>query len=82
MHRVAGRGLRAIYRPEYNYAKAGAMLPDLHPPDFDQLVLDLDQPGTDRTRLMSTLDTLDDRYAATLSCSPAAASRATTVDSR
>ncbi|MDQ6681250.1 MAG: DUF4113 domain-containing protein [Pseudomonadota bacterium] len=59
---TAVRGLRAIYRPGFNYAKAGVMLLDLMPADVEQGELDFDHPGADRARLMETLDTLNDRF--------------------
>ena len=59
---TAVRGLRSIYRPDFNYAKAGVMLLDLQTRDLEQGELDLDDPGADRTRLMETVDTLNDRY--------------------
>ena len=59
---TAVRGLRAIFKPGFNYAKAGVMLLDLQRADVEQGELDLDDPGTDRTQLMETLDSLNDRY--------------------
>ena len=59
---TAVRGLRAIFRPGFNYAKAGVMLLDLQTADVEQGELDLDDPGADRTQLMETLDNLNDRY--------------------
>lgn len=56
-------GLRAIYRPGFNYAKAGVMLLDLQPDTVLQGELALegdDEP--DRGRLMTTLDGLNLRY--------------------
>ena len=59
---TAVRGLRAIFKPGFNYAKAGVMLLDLQSADVEQGELDLDDPGADRTPLMDALDTLNDRY--------------------
>ena len=58
----AVRGLRAIYRPGFNYAKAGVMLLDLQDGDVEQRELELDDPGADRTKLMTAVDALNDRY--------------------
>ena len=57
---TAVRGLRAIFRPGINYAKAGVMLLDLQDSDVGQG--ELDQPAADRTRLMGAVDALNDRY--------------------
>ena len=59
---MAIRGLRAIYRPGFNYAKAGVMLLDLQAADVEQGELDFDDPGADRSRLMSAMDSLNDRF--------------------
>ena len=59
---TAVRGLRAIFQPGFNYAKAGVMLLDLQGADVEQGKLELDDPGADRTKLMATLDSLNDRY--------------------
>jgi len=59
---TAVRGLRAIFKPGFNYAKAGVMLLDLQAADAEQGELDLDDPGADRAQLMTALDTLNDRY--------------------
>lgn len=58
-------GLRAIYRPGFKYAKAGVMLLALHRASLQQGELDLDGDDDllmDRSRLMSTLDELNERY--------------------
>lgn len=56
-------GLRAIYRPVYNYAKAGVMLLDLQSDQVQQGELDWqDDDGKDRGRLMSSLDELNQRF--------------------
>ena len=56
-------GLRAIYRPGFNLAKAGVMLIDLQPDTVQQAELDLqDDAAPERGLLMSTLDELNLRY--------------------
>jgi DNA polymerase V len=60
-------GLQAIYRPGFNYAKAGVMLLDLQPDCVQQGELDLGEDETtadiaDKTRLMSALDAINQRY--------------------
>ena len=56
-------GLRAIYQPDFNYAKAGVMLLDLQSDQIQQGELDWDdETGKDRGRLMSSLDTLNQRF--------------------
>ena len=60
-------GLQAIYRPGFNYAKAGVMLLDLQPDCIQQGELDLGDDETlediaDKTRLMSALDAINQRY--------------------
>ena len=58
-------GLRVIYRPGFKYAKAGVMLLELHRASLLQGELDLDGEDellADRSRLMSTLDELNERY--------------------
>jgi DNA polymerase V len=56
------RGLQAIYRPGYNYAKAGVMLLGLQSNTVQQGTLDLGDRPVQRTELMSALDSLNDRY--------------------
>ncbi|PZP90783.1 MAG: DNA polymerase V subunit UmuC [Variovorax paradoxus] len=58
----AVRGLQAIYRPGYRFAKAGVMLLDLQASSIEQGELDLDDPGDDRSRLLSTLDSINTRH--------------------
>jgi DNA polymerase V len=56
-------GLRAIYRPEYNMAKAGVMLLELQSDSVQQQELALeDDDVVDRGNLMATLDGLNLRY--------------------
>ena len=57
------RGLRAIYRPGYQLAKAGVMLLELQPYTLLQGELDLQADDSpDRRRLMTALDNLNQRY--------------------
>ena len=56
-------GLRAIYRPDYNMAKAGVMLLELQSNSVQQHELALEDDGVvDRGNLMATLDGLNLRY--------------------
>jgi DNA polymerase V len=56
-------GLDAIYRSGFKYAKAGVILVDLQPDSVQQQELDLeDDCESDKTRLMSALDTINQRY--------------------
>lgn len=57
-------GLRAIFQPGYNLAKAGVMLLDIQPAEERQLELGLedDDPARDRARLMQALDVVNDRW--------------------
>lgn len=59
---TAVRGLRAIFKPGFNYAKAGVMLLDLQDGDVEQGELELDESEVDRSALMGALDTLNDRF--------------------
>jgi DNA polymerase V len=67
--RASVRALRGIYRPGFNYAKAGVMLVDLQPKDCDQTTMDLFAPESEapasahgRTSLMSAMDALNERF--------------------
>lgn len=57
-------GLKGIYRPGFNYAKAGVMLMDLQADTVHQseLVFDEDEEIRDRSPLMATLDGLNQRF--------------------
>jgi DNA polymerase V len=56
-------GLRAIYRPGYQLAKAGVMLLELQPCTVLQTELDLKRDEAPyRSRLMATMDDLNQRY--------------------
>lgn len=76
-------GLRSIYEPGFQYAKAGVMLLELRPRAVEQMELDLDeqeegaQPLRDRGRLMAALDRVNDRWGkGTLAIGSANASKA------
>ena len=59
---TAVAGLKAIFRPGFNYAKAGVMLMDLQADTVSHVELDLEGDETpDHTRLKSTLDALNQR---------------------
>ncbi len=56
-------GLKHIFRPGYNIAKAGVMLMDLQPGACFQGELQLDEyPEHDHGRLMKTVDLINERY--------------------
>jgi DNA polymerase V len=61
---AAVAGLRAIYKPGYDLSKAGVMLLDLMPESMGQGELDLEEDdlACDRTRLMSAMDALNERF--------------------
>ena len=60
---AAVAGLKAIFRSGFNYAKAGVMLMDLQGDTVSQGELDLEGDDIpDNTRLMSTLDGLNQRF--------------------
>lgn len=67
---AAVRALQSIHRPGFNYVKAGVMLVDLQPqqqPAQATLELFADEPSPlaaprDRSRLMSAIDTLNQRF--------------------
>lgn len=60
---AAVTGLKAIFRPGFNYAKAGVMLLDLQSDTANQGELDLEGDDTpDHGKLMSTLDGLNQRF--------------------
>jgi DNA polymerase V len=56
------RGIEAIYRPGFNFAKAGVMLLDLQDGGVEQGELDLEPEPQACGHLMGTLDKLNDRY--------------------
>lgn len=67
---AAVRALQRMYRPGFNYVKAGVMLVDLQPESQQQGVLDLFAPGdaqgslskVSAPRLMAVVDTLNQRF--------------------
>lgn len=59
---AAVRGLEIIYRPGFNYIKAGVMLLDLQDGSVEQHELDLEPEPAARGNLMGTMDRLNDRY--------------------
>ena len=59
---AAVRGIEAIYRPGFNFAKAGVMLLDLQDGGIEQGELDLEPEAPARGHLMDVLDKLNDRY--------------------
>lgn len=58
----AVRGLQAIYKPGYRFAKAGVMPLDLQGSSIEQGELDLDEPGDHRSRLMSAMDAINTQH--------------------
>jgi DNA polymerase V len=66
---AALRGLKHIYRPGFNYAKAGVMLLDLQSNAVEQQELDLGDGHARReqrnTRLMTALDAIQERFGKT-----------------
>ena len=59
---AAALGLRRIYAPGFDIIKAGVILMDLTDSDAEQFELTLDDPGEDRSRLMTAMDTLNGRF--------------------
>lgn len=55
-------GLQAIYKPGYNYAKAGIHLLELQPADLVQLEMELDTDCTGRPGLMHAMDAINTRF--------------------
>lgn len=62
--KAALQGLSRIFKPGFNYAKAGVMLLDLQPDTNQQAELDLEDGDSeeDRTKLMTAMDTLNQRF--------------------
>ena len=54
--------MRAIYRPGYQFMKAGVMMLDLVPEGQEQGELALDDEGQASARLMTAVDAINDRY--------------------
>ena len=59
---ATSRGLRAIFKPGFNYAKAGVMLLDLQRGPARQEELDLGSDSERDPALMGALDALNDRF--------------------
>lgn len=62
---AAVKGLRSIYVPGFQLAKAGVMLLDLVSDTYVQSELDWDAPACglgDRAKLMEAMDQVNDRY--------------------
>ena len=62
---AAVKGLRSIYEPGFQLAKAGVMLLDLVPDNFVQAALDWAAPlndQRDRSKLMRAMDEVNDRF--------------------
>jgi DNA polymerase V len=59
---AALQGLQAIYKPGFNFSKAGVMLLDLQGQDVEQAELDLDDAGEDRSRLMTAMDAINAKH--------------------
>lgn len=60
--KAAVKGIQAIYRPGFNFAKAGVMLLNLQDGGVEQAELDLEPEPAARGQLMGALDKLNDRY--------------------
>lgn len=61
--RAAVMGIQTIYQPGFDLTKAGVMLLDLVPDTVHQGELDLENDsGRDRSRLMTAIDCLNDRF--------------------
>ncbi|MCZ8227705.1 MAG: DUF4113 domain-containing protein, partial [Burkholderiaceae bacterium] len=59
---AAVMGLRTIYRPGFNFIKAGVMLLDLQDRSIEQGELDLEPESAARGDLMGALDRLNERF--------------------
>jgi DNA polymerase V len=59
---AAVRGMREIFMPGLNMAKAGVHLLDIYDGGIEQHELDLDKPEIDRSTLMTALDQLNNRF--------------------
>lgn len=59
---AAVRGMKAIYQPGYNMAKAGVHLLDLQDGGVEQQELALDEGIADKSMLMAAMDRLNTRY--------------------
>lgn len=64
-HAIVGaaiRGLKEIYQPGFDMAKAGVLLLELQPMTREQFDLELPVEGEGRARLMKALDSVNDRF--------------------
>ena len=59
---AAVAGVRSIYQPGYQFAKAGVMLLELQPESICQGELNLDDDTDDKASLMTAMDDLNNRY--------------------
>ena len=59
---AAIRGLRSIYKPGFDFAKAGVMLMDIGPAGAVQGELDLFGIGEERSELMSAIDGINAKF--------------------
>lgn len=59
---AAVHGITKIFQPGFQLTKCGVMLLELQPASRLQHELDLEEPAEKSTRLMATLDMLNDRY--------------------
>lgn len=55
-------GLRNIYEPGFDLIKAGVILMELTDGNTEQFELALDDSGPDRSRPMTAMDTLNNRF--------------------
>ena len=60
--KAAVHGLQAIFRPGFDYVRAGVMLLDLWAGSTEQHELDLEPAPQVHGDLMGTMDKLNDRY--------------------
>lgn len=72
---AAVNGIQALYRPGFNFAKAGVMLLALQDGGAEQGELDPAPEPAARCHRMGTLNKLNDRFAAVPLCWPAPAAR-------
>lgn len=63
--KAAIKGLRSIYKPGYDFAKAGVMLMDIRPAGTVQGELDLFTDGEERSGLMSAIDGINAKFGRT-----------------
>lgn len=63
--KAAIKGLRSIYKPGFDFAKAGVMLMDIRPAATVQGELDLFTDGEERSGLMSAMDGINAKFGRT-----------------